>query len=116
MGEWNDETFNDCSIKVRKLDYIIGLNTTFGSSKSCKTILNERILKEIPSEIYVVDSDSLSSGVMYADCFKVNTRICMTKCSPNSTRLLVHSTIVYTNKPNFIVKGNINWLKRKLKL
>ena len=55
--------------------------------------------------MYIVDSDSLSSGVMYADCFKVNTRSCLTKCSANSSKLLVHSTIVYMNKPNFIVKG-----------
>lgn len=105
VGEWEDETFNDSSIKTRKLDYTIGLSSTFGTSKSCKTVLSEKILKRIPSEIYVVDSDSLSSGVMYADCFKVNTRNCLTKCTANSSRLLVHSTIVYMNKPNFIVKG-----------
>jgi hypothetical protein len=105
VGEWEDEIFNDFSIKTRKLEYIVALSNTFGSSKSCKTVLCERILKKVPSEMYIVDSDSLSSGVMYADCFKVNTRSCLTKCSVNSSKLLVHSTIVYMNKPNFIVKG-----------
>ena len=92
-------------IKIRKLDYIVPLNGTFAGSKSCKTVEQEKILKFIPGSMYVVESESLSSGVMYADCFLVNTRLCLTKCTASSTRLLVHSAINYINKPNFIIKG-----------
>jgi hypothetical protein len=67
------------------------------------------MLKKVPNECYVIESDSISSGMTYADCFIVRTRFCMAKNTLNSTRLIVHAQVVFIQKPIFFIKS-INFL------
>lgn len=108
VGEWQTKLLNGFEIKTRDVEYIIGITSAFSGSKSLRTNLQERVLNYVPFKIYVIETESISSGPMYADCFKVITRLCLTKTTSSSTRLVIHSTINYVNKPNFIIKGIID--------
>ena len=44
------------------------------------------MFKKVPNECYVIESDSISSGITYADCFIVRTRFCLAKNTLNSSR------------------------------
>lgn len=106
-GEWKDENFNDSKYKVRKNEYTVALQGNFLGVKSCKNDVTEKILKSSATECYVVESDSISSGMTYADCFFVRTRFCITKYSHNSSKLLVHAQVVFIQKPIFFIKNII---------
>ena len=95
-------------VKTRKLEYnvavdIIGLL----AGKPCKNVDYLRIQKYDKDAVYVIDSETFSSGVPYADYFKVNTRFCMTKVGSMKVRLIVHSTITFIQKTNFIIKSKL---------
>ncbi len=60
-----------------------------------------------PDFCIVLESESVTHGVPYADYFTVRNRFCLTKCGPNSTRLCITSFLNYLQKPNFIAKGFI---------
>ena len=94
-------------IKIRKLNYSVSLHSAIVGSKTYKTVEHDKLLKCIPATMYVLDSESFSSGVIYTDCFSVNTRFCLTKCTDTSTRLLVHSALIFNSKPNFIIKSKL---------
>lgn len=108
-GEWEADFFNGSKIKSRRLEYSVGLNwKLFNGIQSCKNTDVEKLIKYVPSEMYIVETESSTHGVPYSDRFKIITKFCLTKCSLNSCNLLVHSSLVYSNKPNILIKGNLN--------
>ncbi|CAF0876031.1 unnamed protein product [Brachionus calyciflorus] len=95
-------------IKTRKTDYLIEVNNVIGA-KHCKNIEYYRIVKYVENEICIIDTETLSSGIIYADCFNICHRYCLTRCASNKQcKLVVHSNVKYITKPNFLIKSLID--------
>ena len=114
IGEWQDDVLNGVGIKFRKLEYSVFLHSTFLGSKTCKTVEYNKLLKCIPATMYVLDTESFSDGVLYTDCFSIKAQLCLTKYTATSTRLIVHSSVNFIKKPNFIIKGKLLHLNFRL--
>ena len=54
-----------------------------------------------------MESDTVTTGVMYSETFTVRNRFCFTRCTANTSRVQIYSYINYLSKPNFIAKSNI---------
>lgn len=94
--------------KTRRTDYLIEVTGVIGA-KHCKNIEYLKVVKYVDNEICIVDTENYSSGIMYADCFKICHRYCLTNCtSKKRCKLVVHSSIVYLTKPNFLIKNLID--------
>ncbi len=65
-----------------------------------KKILNKDLKKKV-----IVESQTSTMGVMYADYFTVTTKFCLTKATQNSCRLVISNFINYKKQPNFIAKS-----------
>lgn len=65
----------------------------------------KKVLKSIPNEMYVVETETRTHGVPYSDTFSVTTRFCLVRCDQNLTKLLVHASLNFSTKPNFVVKS-----------
>ena len=58
------------------------------------------------SGLYVVDSESVSSGMPYSDSFKVKNRVCLVKMAEGSTRVIAHSALEFITNPFIFIKSN----------
>ena len=58
-----------------------------------------------PNLCAVVESETSTQGVMYADYFSTVSRICLTRVNVNQTHVLAKASIIFKKQPNFIVKS-----------
>lgn len=93
--EWKD----DC----RKLEY----NVDVGAFGKTNNIEQQKILKKIKNECYVIVTEVTATGVMYADCMTIITKFCITKFSSKTSKLNVSVKIEYKKKPNLMSRGII---------
>ncbi|CAF0889587.1 unnamed protein product [Brachionus calyciflorus] len=94
---------NEWANDIRTLEYNIDLGA-FGSAKNVE---KQKIIKKEENECIVAETETTTSGVPYADYFTVLTKICITKQSAKTSKLLVNARIDYKKKPNFVIKGFI---------
>ncbi|RNA27101.1 GRAM domain-containing 1A isoform X3 [Brachionus plicatilis] len=93
--EWIDDT--------RKLEY----NVDVGAFGKTNNIENQKILKKIKNECYVIETEVSATGVMYADCLAIITKFCITKLSSKTSKLIVNVKLDYKKKPNLMSRSLI---------
>ena len=69
--------------------------------------MKQRVLYYKSNHCIVLESESVTHGVIYCDYFTVKNRFCITKCTNKRRRLQITSFINYTQKPNFIAKSKL---------
>ena len=92
---------------TQTLSYIVPLNNPVGP-KHCSTTTKHTMQKyNIPGRSYVVETETTSSGIPYADCFVIRGRYCLTKVSEDSCRLRIISDILFTEGVGGLIKDMI---------
>jgi hypothetical protein len=67
--------------------------------------LKQVITKHVPDQMYIIDTESLSSGVPYADYSTVHTRYIITSNGPSSSHFTMKVTLKFTRKMMSFVKS-----------
>ena len=69
-------------------------------------------LKSFDGESYAINKFAKSKGIIYADTFTTDSRICLTKIDEASTNLLVYVKITFIEKPIFVIKSITNQISK----
>lgn len=67
-----------------------------------------------PGELYAIDSDSVNSGIPYADSFYITSHYCMSRTADNESCLAVYAQIKYKKSVWGLIKSkytNVNAMK-----
>ncbi len=65
----------------------------------------KKIIRFKENQYVVVESESVTQGVPYADYFTVMTRFCISRVNASTSHLLVKTFINFKRQPNYISKS-----------
>lgn len=82
--------------QVRQLNYSVSIDHVW--AKQVQVEEKQNICQAKPG-VYVLRSQSVNSGIPYADTFSVDVDYCLTRCGPiNRSRMLVHASVNFNQK------------------
>ena len=63
-----------------------------------------------PGEVYVIECESLNSGIPYADHFYITSKWCLSRVSQTETRMTIFNMIKYKKTTWGLVKSKLEYI------
>ncbi|XP_064651386.1 protein Aster-B-like isoform X2 [Lineus longissimus] len=107
LPPWQDEPTPE-GHRQRTISYTLTLNSSLGPKTSAATETQTCYSQSKPGVLYVVDTETVNSGIPYGDSFYVVSRYCIQRVNSLKCRLHVTSEIKYKKSVWGMVKGFID--------
>lgn len=101
----HQDSENKDSPKCRQVTYAISVNIANMGTKLAYVTEKQVMRHSQAGECYVVEIDSFSSGVPYADSFYIYSHFCLTKEPKGKTKIMVWGNVKYKKTVWGLVKG-----------
>jgi hypothetical protein len=102
ISDWKKLNPTD-QLPSRQLEYLVDLGIIGRPSNT----ESQKIIEYKSNSCIVLESESVTHGVPYSDCFSVRNRFCITRVTAKTSRLLIHSYFNYFQKPSYIARSFI---------
>ncbi|CAG7729719.1 unnamed protein product [Allacma fusca] len=99
---------SDGSQKIRQVSFTVTLNHVMGPKHSQVTESQVMLPVSKPGRMYAIDVESVNAGIPYADSFYVTTHFCLSRLTPNETKMCVVNQIKYKKSVWKYTKETVN--------